>query len=65
MTKAELLNVLRIAGLGENAVILAGNAFDLGVEAEREECAKFFTENDTNLFWGSQVASLIRARGQE
>ena len=33
--------------------------------AEREKCAKFFAENDTNLFWGSQVASHIRARGQE
>jgi len=63
MTKAELLNVLRIAGLGENAVILAGNAFDLGVEAEREECAKV-CENSVE-YAGDTLAEAIRARGQE
>lgn len=30
---------------------------------EREECAKFFDDNDINLFWGSQVTRHIRARG--
>lgn len=30
---------------------------------EREACAKFFDDNNTNLFWGSQAASHIRARG--
>jgi hypothetical protein len=30
---------------------------------EREACAKFFIENSTNLFWGSQAAHEIRARG--
>jgi hypothetical protein len=29
---------------------------------EREECAKFFDDNDTNIFWGSQAAQQIRAR---
>lgn len=28
---------------------------------ENERCAKFFDHNDTNLFWGSQAASYIRA----
>lgn len=32
--------------------------------AEREESAKFFDLNDNNLFWGSQAAQHIRARGQ-
>ncbi len=27
---------------------------------EREQCAKFFDLNDTNLFWGSQAARYIR-----
>lgn len=34
------------------------------VRAEREECAKFFDDNDTNLFWGSQVSKWIRERNQ-
>ena len=63
MTKAELLNVLRIAGLGENAVILAGNAFDLGAEAEREECAKI-CENWSHAN-GDDCAEAIRVRRQE
>lgn len=29
----------------------------------REACAKFFDDNDINLFWGSQVARHIRERG--
>jgi hypothetical protein len=31
---------------------------------EREACAKFFDDNDTNMFWGSQAAQHIRARGE-
>ena len=72
MTKAELLNVLRIAGLGENAVILAGNAFDLGAEAEREECAKICENEYIDFDWAHVeqhaaeiCAESIRARGQE
>ena len=29
---------------------------------EREACAKFFDDNDTNLFLGSQAAQHIRSR---
>ena len=29
---------------------------------EHEACAKFFDDNDTNLFWGSQAAQYIRSR---
>jgi len=36
----------------------------LVAQHEREACAKFFDDNDTNMFWGSQAASHIRARGQ-
>jgi len=36
-------------------------AFEAFVRAdEREQCAKFFDLNDTNLFWGSQAARYIR-----
>ena len=31
---------------------------------EREACAKFFDDNDTLMFWGSQAAREIRARGE-
>ena len=32
---------------------------------EREACAKFFDDNDTNIFWGSEAARFIRARGEQ
>jgi len=35
---------------------------DLAVKEEREACAKFFDDNDTLMFWGSQAATHIRAR---
>lgn len=38
---------------------------DSGIAAEREACAKFFDDNDTLMFWGSQAATHIRARGGE
>jgi hypothetical protein len=34
-------------------------------EREREACVKFFDDNDTAMFWGSQVATHIRARRGE
>ena len=63
MTKEELVNLLRITGVGENAVVLASNAFDAGVEWEREECAKMCDESEYPD--GIDLAHLIRARGQE
>ena len=43
----------RDRAMRENAYVLA----------EREACAKFFDDNDTNMFWGSQAAQRIRTRG--
>lgn len=37
---------------------------EAGRVSEREACAKFFDDNDTNMFWGSQAASHIRARSK-
>jgi len=66
MNKEQFIDGLKDRGINDsNIFALVSNAFDEGSKWEREECAKFFTENDTNLFWGSQVASLIRERGQE
>ena len=36
---------------------------DKATAREREACAKFFDDNDTLMFWGSQAATHIRARG--
>ena len=32
---------------------------------EKEACAKFFDDNDTNIFWGLEAARFIRARGEQ
>lgn len=34
--------------------------FHAAQKLEREECAKFFSDNDTVMFWGSQAAKHIR-----
>jgi len=68
MTKVDFLSLLRITGIGENAIILAGNAYDMGAEFEREECAKLMDEmavkdNLTNYYKVSSNA--IKARGHK
>ena len=77
MTKEEIIEIAIQAGIKYRtdefySEFCDGVYFDdfvtfakLVVEKEREECAKFFTEHDTNLFWGSQVASHIRERRKE
>ena len=32
--------------------------------AEREACAKFFEDNESEIFFGAQAASALRAKGQ-
>ena len=49
--------------LASDVMQLAENAYKNGQTDEREACAKFFDLNDTNMFWGSQAARHIRARG--
>ena len=72
MTKEELIKIARQSGVRDDEHIFEFSQYkylerfaELIVEKEREDCKKFFAENDTNLFWGSQVASHICARGQE
>lgn len=69
MTRDEVIKMAREAGNGDvwwygNTALerLVQAAFNAGADAEREECAKFFDDNDATYFWGSQVASHIRAR---
>lgn len=45
--------------------LFTGEQLRAAVLTEREACAKFFDDNDTNIFWGSQAASHIRARGEQ
>ena len=40
MKKEEMVSLLRSAGVDENAVNLAINAWEMGAEFEREECLK-------------------------
>jgi hypothetical protein len=40
MKKHEMVALLRSAGVDENAVTLAINAWEMGAEDEREECLK-------------------------
>ena len=49
------------SGAGEPLKLFA----NLVAAKEREECAKFFDDNDTNIFWGSEAARFIRARGEQ
>jgi hypothetical protein len=64
MKLEELITDMKAAGCNDNTMQLARNFYLCGQKDEREACARFFDLNDTNIFWGSQVATHIRARGQ-
>jgi hypothetical protein len=59
MTKQEMTALLRSVGVSENTVTAMENAYDMGVEAEREACAKLCQET----FYSTLAADEIRARG--
>ena len=44
MTKTEMTQVLRSVGVNENTVTAMENAFDIGVEFERDRCIKISTK---------------------
>lgn len=68
MKKHEMVALLRSAGVDENAVTLAINAWEMGAEEEREECAKLCEEERINAVHYSAptqsnwLAKKIRAR---
>ena len=37
-------------------------AYEAGRKYENEACAKMFNDNESEILWGSQAASAIRAR---
>jgi len=59
------LPTVRLAFQGFDKVAFAKLVAAKAAEREREACAKFFDDNDMVLFWGSQAAENIRARGVE
>jgi hypothetical protein len=46
MKKHEMIALLRSAGVDENAVTLATNAWEMGAECQKEECALLLEELD-------------------
>lgn len=68
MTKEDMVQVLRSVGVNENTVTAMINAFDMGVEHEREMCAKVCDDIDVE-YEGDHVLATwcsraIRARGE-
>jgi len=61
MTKEDMVQVLRSVGVNENTVIAMCNAFDMGVQYEREACANICEENYESL--SGFAAQAIRNRG--
>ena len=57
MTKDQFENLLRSTGCDENSIRFGVNAFEMGVEHEREKCAKICEDLDLPF-----VADAIHAR---
>ena len=57
MTKDQFENLLRSTGCDENSIRFGVNAFEMGVEHEREVCAKICEDLDLPF-----VADAIHAR---
>ena len=58
MTKTEMTTLLRSVGVNENTITAMENAYEMGVEAEREACAKLCDEARA-----ARLAEQIRVRG--
>lgn len=67
MKKEEMVSLLRSAGIDENAVNLAMNAWEMGAEWEREECLfiieGYFDDPEHNS--AACIASAIVSRGNK
>ena len=44
---------------------IARLAYEAGRADENEACAKMFNDNESEILWGSQAASAIRARREQ
>ena len=65
MKKEEMVTLLRSAGVDENAVTLAVNAWELGAENEREECANACEQAGIDGLCTLVAAVIIRKRGTD
>jgi hypothetical protein len=63
MKKEEMIALLRSAGVDENAVNLAINAWEMGTEHERDECAKACEQAGVDGYGTLTAALIIRKRG--
>ena len=61
----EMVTLLRSAGVGESAVNLAINAWDMGAELEREECAVACEKAGMDGLGTLAAAVIIRKRGTD
>lgn len=71
MTKEDMIQVLRSVGVSENTVTAMCNAFDMGADYEREQCATVCDQEaddeDEGDAWrgcGRFLANNIRNRGE-
>jgi hypothetical protein len=67
MKKEEMVSLLRSAGVDENAVNLAINAWEMGAECERQDCLKIVESYDNGLErnYAENIAVAINARGNK
>jgi len=63
MKKEEMVSLLRSAGVDENAVTLAVNAWEMGAEDERKECANACEQAGVDGYGTLTAAVIIRKRG--
>lgn len=61
MTKEDMVQVLRSVGVNENTVLAMSNAFDMGVEYEKERVLAVIGDNQCEC----QCADVVRDRGNK
>ena len=68
MTKEQIDTLMQEAGIvvvGEAVYKLCQLVAAAGRADENEACAKMFDDNESEILWGSQAASAIRARREQ
>jgi hypothetical protein len=65
MTKDQFENLLRSTGCDENSIRFGVNAFEMGMEHEREACWQVCLDWEKDEAFVTNIAQAIRARGQE
>jgi len=65
MKKEEMVSLLRSAGVNESSISLAINAWEMGAESEREECAVACEKAGMDGLGTLPAAVIIRKRGTD